>query len=527
MSTQTQIAPTSAVRCRPPRIYWMLLIFPGFCGSIAALASQTPAKPGPPSPTETAVWEAMAAVCLLVALGISLWMVRACVVADASGLRWRGVGPWKAARWEDVRDFYERVPTILQASSSTAARPTAVSVVKTALGEVGVTSFWSGADALREQVELRAVHSLAHLWEVLGTRAVDPWPRVFDYDTLENRWAPRLWLKLFLVYAVYMLVKPAMQLPAMAGLVGWATTLMTGLYPLFVGALGLIFLIPLAQYRAAGRRKAERITVSLGGIKFEDGARRVEAVWADVTGYGMAYDEGAAVRYTVETRQGAFDFLANIRQTVVLRAVIQRYAVASADKEWCLREDREVLGGEAARWSGGVAGVGARVFHYRTRLHRATLWLPLALCLVIGLLAVLAGLGLLPGASAAGMAWGAAVCAALYFGGWHAYRTCSIQTDEERLTQVTPLGRQRLRWDQVDDYWLTAGGVGVVQGRGMSLRFGSGIVGFEELKAEIARHAPGCGGKPWAQKAVAGGPTTRGRGGPRRGRRGRGSSATG
>lgn len=525
---QTQIAPMSAVRCRPPRTYWILLIFPGFYGSMAALASQAPTKGGPPSPTETAVWEAIAGACLLLALGVALWLARACVVADASGLRWRGVGPWKAARWEDVRDFYEKVPTRLQAGSSAAARPTTVSIVETASGEVGVTSLWSGADALREQVELRAVHSLTHVWEALGTRAVDPWPRVFDYDTLENRWAPRLWLKLFLVYVVYMLVKPAMQLPAMAGLIGWATTLMTaGLYLLLVGSLGLIFLIPLAQYRAAGRRKAERITVSLGGIVFEDGSRRMEASWPDVSGYGMAYGKGASLCYVVETRQGEFDFLASIRQAAVLRAVIQRCAAASADKEWCLRADPEALGGEAARWSGGAAGIGARAFHYRTRSYRAMLGLPLALCLVIGLLAVFAGLGLLPGTSAAGTAWGAAVCAALYFGGWYACRTCSIQADEESLTRVTPLGRHRLRWDQVEDYWLTAGGVGVVQGRGESLRFGSGIVGSEELKSEIVRRALGCGGKAWAQKAVAGGPTTRGRGGPRRGRQGRGLSATG
>ncbi len=520
MSTQTQSAPTSAVRCRPPRAYWILLIFPGFLGALAALASQAPTKSGPPSPMETAVWEAIAGACLLLALGVAWWLARACVVADASGLRWRGVGPWKSARWEDVRDFYER-------STRAGAESTTVSAVKTASGEVGVTSLWSGADALREQVELRAVHSLTHVWEALGTRAVDPWPRVFDYDTLENRWAPRLWLKLFLVYVVYVLVKPAMQLPAMAGLMGWATTLLTaGLYLLLVGSLGLIFLIPLAQYRAAGRRKAERITVSLGGIVFEDGSRRVEAVWADVTGYGMAYGKGAAVRYTVETRQGAFDFLANIRQTAVLRAVIQRYAAESADQEWCLRADPEALGGEAARWSGGAAGIGARVFHYRTRSYRAML--PLALCLTFGLLAVSAGLGLLPGASVAGEAWGAAVCAALYFGGWYAYRTCSIQADEEALTRVTPLGRHRLRWDQVENYFLTGEqSQGVVQGRGESLRFGSGIVGSEELKSEIVRRALGCGGKAWAQKAVADGPTTRGRGGPRRGRRGPGSSATG
>lgn len=497
---------------------------------MAAAVSHAPTKSGPPSLTETAVWEAIAGACLLLALGMASWLARACVVADASGLRWRGVGPWKAARWEEVHDFYEKVPTRLQAGSRAAARPTTVSVVKTASGEVGVTSLWSGADALREQVELRAVHSLAHLWEVLGTRAVDPWPRVFDYDTPENRWAPRLWLKLFLVYVVYVLVKPAMQLPAMAGLMGWATTLLTaGLYLLLVGSLGLIFLIPLAQYRAAGRRKAERITVSLGGIvfEFEDGARRMEASWPDVSGYGMAYGKGASLCYVVETRQGEFDFLASIRQAAVLRAIIQRYAAASADKEWCLRADPEALGGEAARWSGGVAGVGARVFHYRTRSYRAMLGLPLVLCLTFGLLAVLAGLGLLPGASAAGEAWGAAVCAALYFGGWHAYRTCSIQTDEESLTRVTPLGRHRLRWDQVEDYWLTAGGVGVVQGRGMSLRFESGIAGSEELKYEIVRRALGCSGKAWAQKAVADGPTTRGRGGPTRGRRGPGSSATG
>ena len=502
MRTETQ-AVKNVVLCRPPRVYWFWALFPACYGFTAAAASHAPTKSGPPSPSDTLIWESISAFCLLGTIGIVFWMLRVCVIGSQEGIRWRGLGRWKSVRWEKVSDFYEKLPNNFQRSSGVAS-PTTVSVVQAAARQVGVTNLWSNVEAFRELVKSQATHAKAQDWDTLGCRSFDSWPRVFDYNTLENRWAPRLWFKLFLTFVFYLFLKPALYLAALAGLIGWATTLMTaGLYLLLVGSVGLIFLIPFAQYRAAGRRKKERITATLDGITFEDDGRRIEAAWAEVTCYEIAPGPNAlTLRYRVETQKGSFDFLGGIKQAMLLKAIIQRYAAESADKEWRSRVSPEALGGEAARWSDGVVGRGARMYHYRTRANRALLWLPAALCLMFGLLVGMSGVGLTPGQnSMVGMLASAAVSGLLWSVGWWAYRVCRIETDEDGLTQINPLGRRRrLRWEQVEDYWLTAEGGGVVLGRAERLRFGSGIVGCQELQAEIARRATGCGGQEWAKK---------------------------
>jgi len=184
-------------------------------------------------------------------------------------------------------------------------------------------------------VERRATNAAVRQWGLLGSRPCDSWPRVFRYDTWQNIWTPRVLLKLALTALGYLLTPPLQQAMSQAGQVGWGVTLAgLGVYVLLIASVGAFFLMPLAQYRAAGRRKAERITADTNGIVFEDGARRVEAAWADVTGYGIGPGPGAlTVRYVVETRQGDFDFLAVLSGATLLQAIIRRHAVESADKE--------------------------------------------------------------------------------------------------------------------------------------------------------------------------------------------------
>lgn len=376
-------------------------------------------------------------------------------------------------------------------------------VIKTLAGDVRFSNEWTRAGALRAQVERRATNAAVRQWSLLGSRPCDPWPRLFRYDTWQNIWTPRVLLKLALTALGYLLTPPLQQAMSQAGQVGWGVTLAgLGVYVLLIASMGAFFLMPLAQYRAAGRRKAERITADLNRITFEDGARRVEAAWEDVTGYSIAHATGIlSVRYVVETRRGDFDFLAVLSSASLLMAIIRRYAEASADKDWQPRVNREALGGEAARWSGGRVGVGARVYHYRTRMNRALLWAPLVFALTCGFLSWAAWQGVLPGTQAVGMVCAAAAFGLVFLGGWYAYRTCRIETDEDGLTQVTSWGRRRLAWGQVEDYWLTGEyNSGVVRGRGERLRFGRGIVGYEELQAEIARRAVACGGKGWERE---------------------------
>ena len=411
-------------------------------------------------------------------------MLRAGISAGDNGLWVRGYGGWKSVHWDEVSDFYETLP--VQKRSAAAG-----CVLETVSGKVRFSRDWSNAEALRELVARNAVPSRVSQWGIKGTRAVDPWPVVFDYDTPENRWAPRLWLKLFVIFVVYLVVQPALQFTATANMIGWGTTLTAAaLYLLLIGSVGSVFLLPLAQYRASGHRKAERITVDLDGIVFEGDVRRVQAAWPEVLNYQVVSSHGVLFRFVIETRQGEFDFLSSLGNAGLLQGIIQRYAAHAEVREWRRATDEEALGGEAARWSSGKIGVGTRFYHYRTRGFRAALLGIAFLGVVSGLLFAGIGSGRLPGnappagtGAVIGIGWSAGLLL-----GWRAYRRNGIAADKKGLTQRTLFGDRFLAWEQVQDYTLSHAG-GKVSGRGMMIGFRSDIVGCQTLAAEIARWA--------------------------------------
>ena len=485
--------PAETVTCRAPRLYWALASFPAVYGAIAAYVSHMPTKTGPPSAADTRILEALSFCCLLIALAIGLWLIRACVIGDQTGLRWRGMGSWKSAGWDEVRDYYEKVPTRQQRQYGLSS-PTTISVIQTGAGKVGVTNLWSSSEALRELVQGQAIQAVTHEWGILGSRPCDAWPHVFRYDTRENRWTPYIVGALFLTALGYGLAAPVSRTVGKLGTAeGTISVIMLGVLLLPLLAYGILPLMIIARYREAGCRRGEHITTSLAGIIFEDGARKIEAVWADVTGYSVAYGRNALMyRYVVETRQGQFDFLYQISDALLLTVIIQRYAAQSADKKWQMRGSLETLGGEAAQWSSGRVGVGAKVYHYCTRTNRALLWLLGTFCVTMLALAPLSSHGLTNGGSPLGFLLASLGIGLILGGGWHMYRTCRIETDEDSLTQITPLGRRRLLWEQIEECRRTTEGNGIVTGHGQRLWFGKGIVGCDELQSEITRRATGC-----------------------------------
>ncbi len=441
--------------------------------------------------------------CLGVSLGpasfvLALWLGRTRIVADGAGLRWRRFGGWKCAGWGEVLDYYDRLRGQGQAKRA------GVRGIKTVAGEIRFGYDWPGAEALREAVERQATGTAAREWGLLGTRPCDPWPRVFGYDTFSNRWSPRLLVKLSLVFVVYVLVKPALSLTGLAALLGWRMTLTTAaLYLLLTVPLAVMLLVrPLLDYRAVQKRLGERITLTPEGLMFEDGTRRIDARWDEVTGYGIA--DG---KYTVETGGGAFDFVSSIGNGLLLRENIRLYAAKAADTEWKVRTDADALGGEGACWRGGQVGVGARVFHYRTRFTRRLLWYGVLLIVFFCAVGEVSSVG--SANSSLIVALIALPLIAALLRGWQTYRWGGIYLDEDGLTQWTPLGRRRLAWAQINDFYLSKGdapgGVQrVVEGRdGRRIRFSALIVGDEELKSEIGRRAAHCGRTEWEKRSPA------------------------
>ena len=448
---------------------------------------------GPGSRIDAVLSAVCFALCIAALILAIIWARRGAIIADETGLRWRRFGGWKCVGWDEVSDYSGRQ------YRKSASKTIIAAVIETTAGRIKFGSEWTYSELLLEAVEQRATVAMAREWGLIGTRSCDPWPRVFGYDTFSNRWSPRLLLKLSLMFVVYVLVKPALSLTGLAALVGWRMTLTTAaLYLLLTLPLAILLLVrPLLDYRAVQKRLGERVTLTREGLVFEGGTRHIEARWEEVTGYRIV----GTGKYTVETGSGAFDFLSSIGNSLLLRENIRLYAIEAADTEWKVRADADALGGEAARWSGGQVGVGARVFHYRTRTVRAWLWYGVLLLVILcGMVAVIffnsatgSLLDLLP------FALIMLALAAVLLKGWQTYRCGGIHLDEDGLMQMTPLGQTRLPWGQISDFYLSKGdapgGVQrVVEGRdGRRIQFSALIVGDEELKAEIARRAADCG----------------------------------
>lgn len=488
----------ATIICRPGKAAagWVTVagMLSFYCG--AAVAALLGAGPG------NQIGMAFSAVCFALCVTwltlAIVWARRGAITADEAGLRWRELGAWKCVGWGEVSDYYVR------RSGQNANETVIAAVIETAAGRINFGSPWTGSKPLQEAVERQATAAAAREWGLLGTRPCDPWPRRFGYDTFSNRWSPRLLVKLSLMFVVYVLVKPALSLTGLAALVGWRMTLTTAaLYLLLTMPLAVLLLVrPLLDYRAVQKRMGERITLTPEGLVFEDGTRRVDARWEEVTGYGIANG-----KYTVETGGGAFDFLGSIGNGLLLRENIRLSAAKVADTEWKARVDPEALGGEAARWSGGQVGVGARVFHYRIRSYRMMLMGALCVYLLGCGIGIATNQGWLPGGNPPpmGVAVGGTLLIAILWGiGWRIYQHCGVHLDDDGLTQLTPLGQTRLMWTQVNNFYLGSDGVSIVEGQdGRRIRFSSMIVGREELKAEIGRRGAHCGRTEWQKRPPA------------------------
>ncbi len=488
--------PDAAVVCRPDASFWVLVLMGLFSGAGLWLTAHSPTKKGPPTAADVLSLQIIGVCLALASLVLGIWLLRTKIVADNVGLRWRRFGAWKIVGWAEVQDYYDWL------TGQGQSRRVAGGSIKTVAGSVRFGGDWVGAKALREAVARQATGAAAREWGLAGTRPCDPWPRVFGYDTFSNRWSPRLLVKLSLMFVIYVLVKPALSLTGLAALVGWRMTLTTAaLYLLLTLPLAILLLVrPLLDYRAVQKRLGERVTLTQEGLVFESGTRRLDARWEEVTGYGIV-----AGKYTVETGSGAFDFLSSIGNSVLLRENIRFSAVNATDTEWKARVDPEALGGEEARWSSGKVGIGARVFHYRTRSYRMVL--VGALCMYLLGCGTATALGWLPGGNPPprGVVIGGTLLITIFLGmGWRVYQYCGVHLDDDGLTQFAPLGQRRIGWAQVRDFYVGSEGSCVVEGRdGRRIRFSSMIVGREELMAETARRAADCGRTVWQKRLSA------------------------
>lgn len=495
MNTPLDTSLPELIVARPDPRGWCLAGQFGLLGGLCwwLLAQSAPAAAEPVA--RDLLIALLAGPFLLVVAGCALWIARARVIADAVGLRWRSIGRWRSAAWNEVTDYYEQG---LPGKNSRRL------LVETRAGRLALSRDLDQWEALRDVVAARALRARARGWSEKGTRPEDDWPRVFSYDTVDSRLLPAL-LVVFLGAAIWGAVCLAIpETVELARDLGWPLALTAGslLALLFVGAPLACIGVLLPVLADTRRRQAQTLTADLEGLRFRGPEGELAVRWEEVREYfdapatGWIKGSGPAV---VITARGHFSFRHTIRNAVQLRTIIQRYATSAGTKEW-RGPAAERLGDEAACWTGRSVGVGQRVFHYRTRTNRALLafagahWFALVLSAAIGPLHehLASEPGWVLGPSAllsVGMLWLL----------WR-YRSAAILLDERGITQRAWNGDRFLAWADVEAI-STSGSetfqFGNVVGRGNRLRFWLTISDLEELLDTISLRAPAAHRSSW------------------------------
>lgn len=497
-------APTAvgaaSVCCRPAKVAW---IFVAFFTVMGGLSLSLPwIEPRPRGMGDLIGTCLMASFFLIPALVCAVWAVRGRIIADERGLRWRGLGRWQSTAWDSVQDYYDKLPPSNGKSAGLK------SVVETRGGCLKFDRDWSGTAALRASIERRAASARARTWGVLGTRPEDDWPRVFHYNTSDNR------TSLWYISGCLLLLYGAILSRALPRTVGWVQELGwgLGLAPLLVMlavvfSYSLIFWVAAFPPLEAKRRKHQRITVSPSRLRFEDGDRAIEVPWSDVSDYFLAsFPAKIAPGYLcrVVTNAGSFDFTAAVSEARLLRIIVSLYATEAKTRQWCSPDGDDLLGGQHSRWSGGCEGVGERVFHYRTRTNRAMLWF-LAFFAILPLVpfAVDRWLGLPSRGDTGAILTTCALMGAAWLWTFWRYQAACVQIDSRGITQNTAQGKRFLAWAEVQDYYKSGSDIlifGNVVGASGRVRFWQGIADVEELQEEISRRAVHSHSREWKQK---------------------------
>ena len=248
------------------------------------------------------------------------------------------------------------------------------------------------------------------------------------------------------------------------------------------------------SFRKARARLPERIETNSLRISYEGGARHISTSWDEVIHYGYKdagafFDGGSNCR--VATCNGEIEFHETIHDAEYLKTIIERLAPAGSG-DWSHPTD-EILGDSALRVKDCPDRGSRRRFDYWNRSKRALLWFPV----FIGFLFVCVSL-LSPLISDAGMnplpaGLGLAVLSVTYYvrSRLKSMRICIYLTDDG-IGQTGFFRSKFIPWTKVEAFTAPAPGNTTysVVGKSGTIRFGSGVNYFGELKAELERRAP-------------------------------------
>lgn len=330
-----------------------------------------------------------------VALGAApgLYGMLSRVIADEQGLRWRIWLPWKptlkwrTATWEEVRDFYVTVPRSGNTYHiETDGNPT-----------LTLDANWETMVPLREAITEHAVAASAARdldgnlrWMRKGMRRAD-FPITFSYSEtkLKTRWlglligsiSSILLCTLFAV-SVLLLLLFIKEIAAQPGAVG-SLVFYAVLAVISAVGFGWVLYQQGSIFRDAKQRRlrGERIIAEADGLTIwrEDDARHIP--WETIIGYEFPLNYWNSTRGKnrvtprIRTDNNAeYTYSTLIEDFPLLTMILRNFAKEAVEYKRDQNE-KEALGGIAARWSGGEEGKGERVFHRRTRTLQISIWM--------------------------------------------------------------------------------------------------------------------------------------------------------
>ena len=249
-----------------------------------------------------------------------LYSCRACIIANVEGLRWRRIGRWKAAEWENISAYY----SYRQKTSSEAKLSVQIYTFNGTL--VISPEEWASSAQLLESIKQKAVQVSGP--GLSGARSrISILPLNCRYDTVVNRnilrWLGNLHTYGLAAVAIYF----AYQWWSTHSLPGWEWLLTpTGLF-IFVKQTLPLFLRPL--YRATQPRLGDKVIADQEYLRFINMENETAIRWTAITDlYKVGF------RYVIVTAEGQYDFLDTLTNSERLRVVIPSLAVNTRRTGW-------------------------------------------------------------------------------------------------------------------------------------------------------------------------------------------------
>lgn len=441
------------IRCRIKRYEWWTVPGCFFLGGLMLFASVQGGKEQPD--VFWPMWIMSSLMSLACCIG-AFWVTRSLlyqeIIADETGLRWRNpFGPWKSARWDEISDFYlekwKRTPT-----------------VETPQGKIKIIPELTGKEGLMALIAERSANAPSREWEMEKLRAHHKYVKRLDYWTNSQKWTAPLIFGTLIVCGVLLFgldyFSPKSAIPtqpiASSRPLDWLSLLMAlvGFGP--VAAL-FMFIAPLMwrDRNFASRHRAEHLEISPRGLAWQNGGNRIEANWDEVRAITPMPLQGFKRDYRVETANGDFTVHKELESIALWLQLARQFAPHLAPSPSLTDPD---LGGEAATWSGGEIGVGARIFHFRTRDTRLILWSATAFGLILPLLPMLMHLLQTPDDEISPFPWKIFAAALIFvvsvlIYGWICFARAAIRADESGLEWRAPLGKtRRANWGEIESF---------------------------------------------------------------------------